>query len=111
MRSRTTLPLRVAVVKPFAQLSSPASKVLAGLGYWTSATKTGADERVGDRILDRLLIFVREVAAGGGVMIFKVTVDFFEIEATSGEQAREVMAEMLRLAGFTRFEVTGTREV
>lgn len=44
-------------------------------------------------------------------MIFKVTVDFFEIEATSREQAREVMAEMLRLAGFTRFEVTETREV
>lgn len=48
---------------------------------------------------------------GGGVMIYTVTVDFFEIDAASAEQARAVMAEMLVSAGFTQFEVTGAREV
>ena len=44
-------------------------------------------------------------------MIYKVTVDFFEIDAASAEQAKVVMAEMLQLAGFTHFEVMGSREV
>lgn len=44
-------------------------------------------------------------------MIYRITVDFFEIDAASAEQAKAVMAEMLQLAGFTHFEVMGSREV
>lgn len=44
-------------------------------------------------------------------MTYTVTVEFFEIDAVSAEQAETVMVEMLRSAGFTRFEVTGSREV
>jgi len=44
-------------------------------------------------------------------MIFTVTVDFFNIDANSTDEARAVMVEMLRMAGFTLFQVTGTREV
>lgn len=43
-------------------------------------------------------------------MIYVVTVDFFEIDAPSAEQAKAVMAEMLEAAGFTRCEVTDIRE-
>lgn len=44
-------------------------------------------------------------------MIYTVTVEFFGIDAASAEQVGTVMAEMLRSVGFTRFEVTGSREV
>ena len=44
-------------------------------------------------------------------MIYTVTVEFSGIDAQSSDQAGRVMAEMLRLAGFTHFEVTGSREV
>lgn len=44
-------------------------------------------------------------------MIYTVTVEFYGIDAASAEQAGTVMAEMLRSAGFTHFEVTGNREV
>jgi hypothetical protein len=43
-------------------------------------------------------------------MIYTVTVDFFDIDAASAEQAKAVMAEMLVGAGFTRFEATGVRD-
>ncbi|MFQ5881212.1 MAG: hypothetical protein ACE5I9_01885 [Candidatus Methylomirabilales bacterium] len=43
-------------------------------------------------------------------MTYTVTVDFFDIEAASAEQATAAMVEMLQVAGFTRFEVTGSRE-
>jgi hypothetical protein len=43
-------------------------------------------------------------------MLYIVTVDFFEIDAASAEQARAVMAEMLQAVGFTRFELRTTRE-
>ncbi|MFQ5848356.1 MAG: hypothetical protein ACE5IQ_11890 [Candidatus Methylomirabilales bacterium] len=44
-------------------------------------------------------------------MIYTVAVDFFGIDAASGEQARAVMAEMLQAAGFTDCAVTAIREV
>ncbi len=44
-------------------------------------------------------------------MTYAVTVDFFGIDAASAEEAQAVMAEMLHSVGFTRFEVTETREV
>jgi len=43
-------------------------------------------------------------------MIYVVTVDFFEIDAPSAEQAKVVMAEMLEAAGFTRCEIMDARE-
>lgn len=53
----------------------------------------------------------RCAAGQGGVMIYTVAVDFFGIDAASGEQARAVMAEMLQAAGFTDCAVTAIREV
>ena len=44
-------------------------------------------------------------------MIYRITVDFFEIDAASAEQAKAVMAEMLQMVGFTHFEVMESREV
>jgi hypothetical protein len=43
--------------------------------------------------------------------MYTVTVDFFEIDAASTEQAKAAMTEMLLSASFTRFEVMGAREV
>lgn len=43
-------------------------------------------------------------------MRYRVTVDFFDIDAPSAEQAQAIMAEMLGAAGFTRFEITEVRE-
>lgn len=43
--------------------------------------------------------------------MYAVTVDFFGIDATSREEARAVMVEMLQSAGFSRFEVTEARQV
>jgi hypothetical protein len=43
-------------------------------------------------------------------MIYAVTVDFFDINAASVEQAKAVMTEMLEAAGFTQCEIRDVRE-
>lgn len=43
-------------------------------------------------------------------MIYTVTVDFFDIDAASADQAKAAMAEMLLTVGLTRHEITNVRE-